>query len=323
MVNLRPSDLAREHGLSAQAVRNYERDGCLPPAARTRSGYRVYTEVHAAALRAFLALVRAYGHVTAVEVMHAVHDDDLDGVLMIIDRGHEQLLRDRSTLDSVRAAIARLTESAAPPARTAAPFRVGELARRLRVTPATLRNWEDAGILAPQRDRGNGYRCFDASDVRDAELAHLLRRGGYPLSHIAAVVQQVRAAGGAEALSAALEGWQRRLTRQGLAMLDAASQLSAYLAVRGDGAIGGVSLRCRLSPAVHRAVRRSGPAASVRQQVRRRLGCRGGAVGLLQAVHELDRVHRVPLRADRFERERGQLRADLGRAAHAHAPAEP
>ncbi|MFD7597193.1 MerR family DNA-binding transcriptional regulator [Kitasatospora sp. NPDC059812] len=35
---MRPSDLARGHGLSAQAVRNYERDGFLPPAERTASG---------------------------------------------------------------------------------------------------------------------------------------------------------------------------------------------------------------------------------------------------------------------------------------------
>jgi DNA-binding transcriptional MerR regulator len=231
MVQLRPSDLAREHGLSAQAVRNYERDGCLPPADRTRSGYRVYTEVHAAALRAFLALVRAYGHATAVEVMHAVHGDDLGGVLMMIDRGHEQLLRDRGTLDSVRATVGRLT--AEPGGTAVRPFSIGELARRLRVTPATLRNWEEAGLLVPERDRATGYRRFHADDVRDAELAHLLRRGGYPLEHIATVVQQVREAGGAEALAEALQDWQRRLTRQGLAMLDAAGQLSRYLEVRG------------------------------------------------------------------------------------------
>lgn len=263
MVKLRPSDLAREHGLSTQAVRNYERDGCLPPAARTPSGYRVYTEVHAAALRAFLALVRAYGHATAVEVMHAIHGGDLEGVLMIVDRGHAQLLRDRGTLDSVRAAVDRLVaetgsgepgapngaggtdESGSASGRVAdagpasgpepAPFSVGELAHQLRVTPATLRNWEEAGILAPERDRATGYRRFYAGDVRDAELAHLLRRGGYPLDHIATVVQQVRSAGGAEALSEALEDWQRKLTRQGLAMLDAAAHLSRYLDVRGMG----------------------------------------------------------------------------------------
>ncbi|WP_112138768.1 TioE family transcriptional regulator [Glycomyces dulcitolivorans] len=234
MVNLRPSDLAREHGLSAQAVRNYERDGCIPPAERTPSGYRVYTEVHAAALRAFLALVRAYGHAVAGEVMHAVGDGNVDDVLMVVDRGHEQLLRDRATLDAVRASVGRLTGGPVPePSQSSAPFTIGELAYRLRVTPATLRNWEDAGILAPVRDRATGYRHFDAADVRDAELAHLLRRGGYPLEHIAAVVEQVRTAGGTEALAASLEDWARRLRRRGLAMLEAAAQLSGYLALVG------------------------------------------------------------------------------------------
>nr|WP_232014019.1 TioE family transcriptional regulator [Glycomyces terrestris] len=232
---MRPSDLAREHGLSAQAVRNYERDGFLPPAERTASGYRVYTEVHAAALRAYLALVRAYGHATAGEVMHAVRDGSVDDVLMVIDRGHEQLLRDRATLDSVRVAVGRLTGGAVPePSRSTAPFTVGELAHRLRVTPATLRNWEEAGVLAPERDRATGYRRYGPADVRDAELAHLLRRGGYPLEHVAAVVRQVRTAGGTEALAASLEDWGRRLTRRGLAMLEAAAQLSGYLALLGE-----------------------------------------------------------------------------------------
>ncbi|GAA1687509.1 TioE family transcriptional regulator [Glycomyces endophyticus] len=233
VVRLRPSDLAREHGLTAQAVRNYERDGFLPPAERTASGYRVYTEVHAAALRAFLALVRAYGHAVAGEVMHAVRDGSVDDVLMVVDRGHEQLLRDRATLDSVRVSVARLA-SAPEPSKPLAPFTVGELAYRLRVTPATLRNWEAVGILAPGRDRATGYRRFDAADVRDAELAHLLRRGGYPLAHIAEVVGQVRTAGGAEALAASLEDWRLRLRGRGLAMLEAAAQLSRYLEVVGE-----------------------------------------------------------------------------------------
>jgi DNA-binding transcriptional MerR regulator len=232
MVHLRPSDLAAEHGLSTQAVRNYERDGFLPRAERTRSGYRVYTEAHAASLRAFLALARAHGHATAGEVMHALHDGDLDGVLMVLDRGHEQLLRDRATLDAVEAAVDRL--AAAPgPDRPAAPYTVGELARRLRVTPATLRNWEDAGILVPERDRATGYRRYRAGDVRDAELAHLLRRGGYPLEHVATVVEQVRTAGGTEALSRSLRDWRRRLTDRGLAMLDAAALLGRCLDLLG------------------------------------------------------------------------------------------
>ncbi|MFM9585347.1 TioE family transcriptional regulator [Streptomyces caniscabiei] len=239
---MRPSDLAREHGLSTQAVRNYERDGFLPAAERTRSGYRVYTAAHAAALRAFLALVPAYGHSAAGRIMRAVHEDALDDALTIVDRGHAQLLRDRETLDAVRDAVDQLTaasKGAEPMAMAGtevrghpahpAPLTVGELAHRLDVTPATLRNWEDAGILTPARDPLTGYRLYRPADVRDAELAHLLRRGDHPLDHIATVVRQIRTAGGTDALSAALDDWRRRLTVRGLAMLDASAHLSRYL----------------------------------------------------------------------------------------------
>ncbi|WP_242545488.1 TioE family transcriptional regulator [Amycolatopsis sp. MtRt-6] len=228
---LRPADLAREHGLSTQAVRNYEQEGFLPPAARTPSGYRIYTETHAAALRAFLALARAYGHATAGGIMHAVNAGDVDRALTLVDRGHEQLLRDRETLNTVRRAIGSLTTGrASEPATTG--WSIGELARRLGVTAATVRAWERAGVLVPARNRATGHRVFQAADIRDAELAHLLRRGGYPLAHIATVVEQVRTAGGTESLVQALATWQRRLTDRGLAMLDAAARLGAYLASR-------------------------------------------------------------------------------------------
>jgi DNA-binding transcriptional MerR regulator len=228
---LRPADLAREHGLSTQAVRNYERDGFLPPASRTASGYRIYTEVHASALRAFLALVPAYGHATAGGIMHAVHEDDLGRALTLVDRGHELLLRDRETLNTVRKAIGHLTTGPAPEPATAG-WSIGELAHRLGVTAATVRAWERAGILVPSRNRATGHRVYQAADIRDAELTHLLRRGGYPLARIATVVEQVRTAGGTEPLAEALETWQDRLTARGLAMLDAAGRLSAYLASR-------------------------------------------------------------------------------------------
>ncbi|MEV0110205.1 TioE family transcriptional regulator [Nocardia sp. NPDC050799] len=232
MITLRPADLAREHGLSTQAVRNYERDGYLPAAERTASGYRIYTEVHAAALRAFLALVAAYGHALAGRIMTELHTGGLDNALKLIDRGHRQLSRDRETLETVRRAIAHLPTGYDPDpgrSRATADRTVGELAHHLRITPATLRAWEAAGILVPERDPGTGYRTYRAPDIRDAELAHLLRRGGYGLDHIAIVVDQVRTAGGTEALTTSLAAWQRRLTTQGLAMLQAAGRLGDYL----------------------------------------------------------------------------------------------
>ena len=229
MITLRPADLAREHGLSTQAVRNYERDGFLPPAERSASGYRAYTGVHAAALRAYLALIPAYGYAGAGRIMLAVNEDQLDQALVAIDRAHLQLLRDREPLDTVRNAIGqRTTEPTAPPSTRS----IGELAHWLDVTPATIRNWERAGVLTPARDPATGYRVYQPSDLRDAELTHLLRRGGYPLDHIRTVIDQVRTAGGTDALADALADWQQRLTTQGLSMLRAAARLGEYLDLR-------------------------------------------------------------------------------------------
>ncbi|MEV6737816.1 TioE family transcriptional regulator [Streptomyces sp. NPDC051104] len=237
MEYLRPHDLAREHGISTQAVRNYERDGFIPLAERTPSGYRTYTEVHAAALRAYMALVPAHGHAVSGQIMRSLNTGELDAALTAVDRSHAQLLGDRRTLDAVGQAVEHLTsgpdtgqDTTDPAPASTETLSIGELAHRLGVTAATLRNWETAGILAPDREPVSGHRVYGASDVRDAELAHLLRRGGYPLERISTVVQQIRTAGGTQALSAALDDWRRRLTVRGVSMLDAAVQLSHYVA---------------------------------------------------------------------------------------------
>src|SRR4051812_359288 len=98
---LRPIDLARRHGLSTQAVRNYEQAGILPTADRTPHGHRTYTPLHARALDAFLALVPGHGHATATAIMRAVNRAAVDEALRIVDESHARLLDDRRTLQAV------------------------------------------------------------------------------------------------------------------------------------------------------------------------------------------------------------------------------
>jgi DNA-binding transcriptional MerR regulator len=104
---LRPADLAREHGLSPQAIRNYEDAGVLPPTPRSPTGYRRYTPLHAQALRAFLALRPAHGHQPAVALMRAVHRGDLDSAYRLIDAAHAALAAERATLAEVASALDR------------------------------------------------------------------------------------------------------------------------------------------------------------------------------------------------------------------------
>ncbi|MFF4011253.1 TioE family transcriptional regulator [Streptomyces sp. NPDC001717] len=234
---LRPIDLARRHGLSTQAVRNYEDAGILPAADRTPSGYRTYTPLHARALDAFLALMPGHGHATATSVMRAVNQGETDEALRLIDESHARLLDDRRTLQAVERALRDLPPATGPGPGTAVGGPrgrfVGTLAAELGIRPATLRKWERAGLVKPRRDPLTGYRVYDEADVRDARLAHQLRRGGHLLEQIAPLIAQVRSAGGLEPLEAVLGGWHERLSARGRAMLTGAAELEAYLRERG------------------------------------------------------------------------------------------
>ncbi|MFE6758957.1 TioE family transcriptional regulator [Streptomyces sp. NPDC057684] len=241
-VRLRPVDLAREHGLSTQAIRNYEEAGILPAARRTPHGYRTYTSLHAGALRAFLALLPGHGHRAAASIMRAVNQGTDEEAFRLLDESHAQLLDDRRTLQAVERALGDLEPTTAPepgagPESAAVTGSggtfIGPLAGKLGVLPATLRKWEAAGLVRPRRDPRTGYRVYDDADVRDARLAHQLRRGGYLLEQIAPLIAQVRAAGGLEPLEAALRDWHGRLSARGRAMLTGAAELEAYLRERG------------------------------------------------------------------------------------------
>jgi DNA-binding transcriptional MerR regulator len=225
---LRPVDLARAHGLSTQAIRNYEAAGILPAAERTPHGYRTYTPRHAQALRAFLALAPGHGHQTATAIMQAVNRDTTEDALGLIDESHAQLLDDRRTLQAVEAAVRDLE----PAPQERGNMFVGPLSRRLGIRPATLRKWERAGLVQPRRDPQTGYRVYGAADVRDTLLAHQLRRGGYPLEEIAPLIAQVRSAGGIAPLASMLRDWHARLSAKSRAMLSGAAALDAYLDCR-------------------------------------------------------------------------------------------
>ncbi|MFG2575070.1 MerR family transcriptional regulator [Streptomyces sp. NPDC048481] len=233
---LRPVDLARPHGLSTQAVRNYEEAGILPAAERTPHGYRTYTSLHAAALRAFLALVPGHGRAAAAAIMRAIGEGAVDEALRLVDESHVRLRDDRRTLEAVERALRAPERRPAPEAdgrRDQAAGFIGRLAAELGVRPATLRAWERAGLVRPRRDPRTGYRVYEEADAREARLAHQLRRGGYLLEQIAPLIARVREADGTEPLEAALFDWRTRVSARGRAMLSGSAELEAYLRERG------------------------------------------------------------------------------------------
>ncbi|MFE0803304.1 MerR family transcriptional regulator [Streptomyces sp. NPDC058812] len=226
---LRTVDLARQAGLSTQQIRNYEDAGVLPPAGRTESGYRVFGERHRQALMTYRKLREGYGPVPATRVMRAVHEGDVPGALALVDAAHAALHEERGSLRAASEALEALADQGLEPLPGPGGLRIGEVAALIGVRTSALRVWEAAGLLAPGRERGTGYRLYGPADVRDARVVRTLRRSHYLFDHIRPVLDGLRREGGSEALRAAIAAREQALTARTRAMLAGAGRLHVYL----------------------------------------------------------------------------------------------
>ncbi|MFC6937014.1 MerR family transcriptional regulator [Actinomadura yumaensis] len=191
----------------------------------------MFAAVHRDALLTYRALARGFGTGRAQEVMLAVHGGDVAEALALVDAGHAALHEERLSLRAAGEALEAVASGRAPdeafPAR--AGMRIGEVARLLGVRTSALRVWEDAGLLAPGREPGTGYRVFGPADVRDARMVDLLRRSRHPVPLIRPILDGLRRTGSSDALREAIAQRGQALTRRASAMLAACALLHAYL----------------------------------------------------------------------------------------------
>src|SRR5262245_26332391 len=94
-VPLRTVDVARESGYSVQQVRDLERLGVIPPAARSSNGYRSYTSAHVHALRAYRGLAGAVGPVAARQMLGELRAETIAAAASAISAVHVRLARER------------------------------------------------------------------------------------------------------------------------------------------------------------------------------------------------------------------------------------
>lgn len=227
----RTIDLARAAGISVQQVRNYEALGLIPTAERSKSGYRLYTERHDAALRTARGMMGGFGRQGAEVIMVALHRGDLAAALTTIDTRHAELAGRRQQIEQTLAALRKLAMQDQPvrSSRYGEQLRVGDAAKRLGVRVSALHYWEQQGLLQPSRDRDSRYRVYDEQQMRRLRMVVLLREAGYDLNALRPVVEEA-AAGRPERAIAAAETRLEALTRTSWACVEATTLFHSYVA---------------------------------------------------------------------------------------------
>lgn len=235
MTRYRPIDLARAVGLSPSQIRNYEREGFLPPAHRTDHGYRWFDDDHLTALRTARIMIEGYGWQRARDALAAVHGGDPAAALAVTDERHASLHAQRQqidqaieALDRTRTRISTLSGLRVYRGRTVA---IGEAARAVGVTTTAVRYWESRGVITAQRQ--NGRRRYDHRLLQQLQLIKLLRDIRYGFDTIAVVVRDLDHSPGRKARQALAER-RERVEQSSRAAATATSALLAYLHGRGE-----------------------------------------------------------------------------------------
>ncbi|MFC9361713.1 MerR family transcriptional regulator [Rhodococcus sp. NPDC057014] len=233
MQKLRTVDVARRAGCSVQLIRNLERDGVLPPAARTATGYRIYTEVHVQSALAYRELAVAAGPVEARRIVRSVHTCPASTTVALLDAAHARLHSERAALALAKKAAAVISAEPIEDVRASDWMGVAELAGALGVRSSTLRHWDAEGLVIPDRNAPAGARRYSPSQVRDARIVHQLRKAGYRIAPLRGLMAQLRRAPGSGDIDAALAVRGETLTTSSRALVDATAALAGLLPPHG------------------------------------------------------------------------------------------
>lgn len=229
---MRTADVARRVGCSVQHVRDLERDGVLPLAARTASGYRTYREVHLQSALAYRALAAGVGPVEAKTIVRAFHLCPTAQALALLDAAHARLDTERADLRQAKEAARTIAHEPIDDVRASDAMTISELADALGVRPSTLRHWDAQALVTPDRDPVRGTRRYTPAQVRDARIVHQLRRAGYRVTPLQALMPQLRRSRRSEDVASALAARDVSITTRSRALLDAAAALAAVLSLR-------------------------------------------------------------------------------------------
>ena len=226
--SLRTIDLARAAGISVQQVRNYEAQGLLPQVARSKSGYRLYTQNHLTALKTARNLVAGYGWQRMPIIMQALHRGDLAAALATIDSRHAELASKRLQVEQTLAALRVLSAAPLQDSHPSQQLRVGEAAKQVGVRVSALHFWEQQGLLHPGRDRDSHYRLYDEQQMQRLRVVALLREAGYNFEVIQSVLDEL-AAGQPEQAIVTIEKRREELARTSWLCIEALTSFQHYV----------------------------------------------------------------------------------------------
>ncbi|MFG2210058.1 MerR family transcriptional regulator [Streptomyces sp. NPDC048638] len=236
---LRTVDVAGESGYSVQQVRDLERLGVIPAAARSRNGYRSYTAIHVQALRAYRGLAGAVGPVEARRMLAELRTETIAEAASAINAVHVRLAREREEVLRAQRALRAIQAEASTTEfeHGSDAMTITELAGALQVRPSTLRFWEQEGLVAPERVTSLRARRYGLPAISAARIVVALRGAGYSIPAVRETMDSLHRLDGLGETQRILRQRLDQIATRTVVLLRAGTDLAAVVASAQESAV--------------------------------------------------------------------------------------
>lgn len=220
-------------GYSVQQIRDLEALSVISPAARAANGYRRFSAHHVRDLGAYRDLASAVGPVAARRAMREIRSLPPDEAAALICSFHTALNRERDEALAAQRAL-RAIRAEAPldaEATTEDAMTITELAGALGVRTSTLRFWEKAGLLSPERvtTKSGSARRYPLPAIREARITTALRTAGYRIPDVQTAIAAIRHLHDTAQPLDALEARIHAIAERSLALLRAGNTIAEII----------------------------------------------------------------------------------------------
>ncbi|MXQ53392.1 MerR family transcriptional regulator [Shimazuella alba] len=186
----KPKEIAEALDVSTSALRHYESWGIVPAPARTKRGYRLYTEVHFAYFRCIRAMYPSFDMRVISKILLHIQQGEIDAAFWIVNEEQARLHQEKVSAEQTLAMFYNpdLTKMNV---KRKEKMTIGEVAKLANVSTSAIRHWEKERLIEPNRDPVNGYRVYTQNHLRQISLICAFRNSVYGLESMRKVVQSV------------------------------------------------------------------------------------------------------------------------------------
>ncbi len=184
--------VARKAGIHTNTVRLYESWGYISKVPRKENGYRKFSKIHmeqVLLVRKLLLFTWISGDIRDVALL-VIRFAAVKNFSDAINRNYhlQQIIKNelRKAKEAIR--IVEQWNKRKEKEKSSFCFHISEAAKRVGISPDTLRHWERNRLIQIPRNTANGYRLIGTDELERLKVIRVLRQSGYSIMSILRMV---------------------------------------------------------------------------------------------------------------------------------------